>query len=379
MKTKVFISHSSKDKEVAGEVCQFLEAHGVSCWIAPRNVTPGKNYGAAIVDAIDECGVFVLILSGESNQSGQVVREVERAAAANAVIIPFRIENIQPSRDLEFYVSSSHWLDAVGPSRDKHLNELLSAITSWHGREKHSPTPTSSAAPGATAAAPHLSRKIPMIPLLIAGTVVILLAVIYFVGRNSKPAVSVSPPVAATSPMSTPLITPMSTAAVTASVTPAMSASTTPAGAILPPVIQRVMASSELAPQMYQGESRHYGPRLAFDNDITTAWIPNKSGPGEWIEVRFQHPTMLSSISIYGGYGVDMTRFNTNNRVRQVRLTFSNGFNRILRLQNEPRLQRFDLPAHPTLEWIRFEIVSVYPGSKYNSTAISEIKFNEPE
>src|SRR5438477_255775 len=212
MKTKVFISHSSKDKEVAGEVCQFLEAHGVSCWIAPRNVTPGKNYGAAIVDAIDECGVFVLILSGESNQSGQVVREVERAAAANAVIIPFRIENIQPSRDLEFYVSSSHWLDAVGPSRDKHLNELLSAITSWHGREKQSSTTTSSAAPGATAAAPLGSRKIPMIPLLITGTVVILLAVIYFVGRSSKPAVSVSPPVAAASPMSTPSITPMSTA-----------------------------------------------------------------------------------------------------------------------------------------------------------------------
>ena len=116
MKPLVFISHSSKDKEIADKVCLFLEANGVACWIAPRDVTPGRNYGAAIVDAIDECGVFVLILTGESNKSGQVTREVERAAASNDVIIPFRVEPVQPSRDLEFYVSSTHWLDAsTGP------------------------------------------------------------------------------------------------------------------------------------------------------------------------------------------------------------------------------------------------------------------------
>src|SRR6266487_2424157 len=80
MKRTVFISHSSKDKAIGEEACHFLEANGVSCWIAPRDVTPGKNYGAAIVDAIDECGVFVLILNDDSNKSGQVVRGVERAA-----------------------------------------------------------------------------------------------------------------------------------------------------------------------------------------------------------------------------------------------------------------------------------------------------------
>src|SRR2546423_6538641 len=102
MKHIVFISYSSEDKAIGEEVCRFLEAKGIACWIAPRDVTPGKNYGAAIVDAIDECSVFVLILSDKSNQSGQVAREVERAASNNDVIIPFRVENVQPSRNLEF-------------------------------------------------------------------------------------------------------------------------------------------------------------------------------------------------------------------------------------------------------------------------------------
>src|SRR2546421_3726062 len=113
MKHIVFISQSSEDKAIGEQVCNFLEANGISCWIAPRDVTPGKNYGAAIVDAIDECGVFVLILTEESNRSGQVAREVERAASNNDVIIPFRIDPVQPSRNLEFYVSAAHWLDAV--------------------------------------------------------------------------------------------------------------------------------------------------------------------------------------------------------------------------------------------------------------------------
>ena len=53
MKEAVFISHSSKDQECAKKVSEFMEASGVPCWIAPRDVTPGSNYGAAIVEAIE--------------------------------------------------------------------------------------------------------------------------------------------------------------------------------------------------------------------------------------------------------------------------------------------------------------------------------------
>ena len=117
MKRVVFISHSSADRAIAEQICSFLEGHGLPCWVAPRDVTPGKNYGAAILDAIDECSVFLLILSSESNKSGQVVREVERAASSNSTIIPFRVEDVQPSRNLEFYVSTLiGWMPPRGRS-----------------------------------------------------------------------------------------------------------------------------------------------------------------------------------------------------------------------------------------------------------------------
>jgi len=54
MKFDAFISYSSKDKTAADAACAMLEAAGVRCWIAPRDVRPGLEYGAAIIEAIDQ-------------------------------------------------------------------------------------------------------------------------------------------------------------------------------------------------------------------------------------------------------------------------------------------------------------------------------------
>ena len=55
----VFISHSTKDKGVANDVCDALERGGVRCWIAPRNMVPGEEYENQILSAIDATRVLV--------------------------------------------------------------------------------------------------------------------------------------------------------------------------------------------------------------------------------------------------------------------------------------------------------------------------------
>ena len=109
----VFISYSSHDKPTADAACAALEAKGHRCWIAPRDVLPGMDYGEAIVDAIHACKVMVLVYSGSANTSPQIRREVERAVATGSAIIPFRIEDVPMSKSLEYYISSPHWLDAL--------------------------------------------------------------------------------------------------------------------------------------------------------------------------------------------------------------------------------------------------------------------------
>ena len=120
----VFISYSTADKKTADAICRSLEEAGLSCWIAPRNISPGRDYGEAIINGISTSRLMVLVLSRTANTSPQVKREVERAVNKSVPIIPFRIEDVPMSKALEYYLSTAHWLDAYTPPLSKHLKYL---------------------------------------------------------------------------------------------------------------------------------------------------------------------------------------------------------------------------------------------------------------
>lgn len=124
----VFISHSARDKTTADAVCARLEAAGIKCWIAPRDVIPGLDWSEAIVNAITNCRAMVLIFSSSANTSTQIKREVERAVHKGRVIIPFRIEDVEPSGALEYFISTPHWLDALTPPMEKHISRLAGTV-----------------------------------------------------------------------------------------------------------------------------------------------------------------------------------------------------------------------------------------------------------
>jgi hypothetical protein len=124
----VFISYSSRDKPTADAICATLESKQVRCWIAPRDVLPGVDYAESLIEAINECKVMLLVFSGNANESSQVSREVERATSKGVTIIPVRIEDVRPSRSLEYFLSSPHWLDAITPPLERHLDHLTETV-----------------------------------------------------------------------------------------------------------------------------------------------------------------------------------------------------------------------------------------------------------
>jgi Skp family chaperone for outer membrane proteins len=124
----VFISHSSQDKPVADAVCVALENASIRCWIAPRDVQPGRSFAGEITRAIQRSKVMVLIFSAYSNTSEQVLREVQLAANSHLHIVQFRIADVLPNDDLEYYLSTPHWLDALTPPLERHLDRLGTSI-----------------------------------------------------------------------------------------------------------------------------------------------------------------------------------------------------------------------------------------------------------
>ncbi len=137
----VFISHSSKDKAVAFELCNRLEKFGISCWIAPRDVRPGGLYGTEIIDGIKQCSVFLLVLTSDANQSDAVTREVERAFSYQKTIIPLRIREVMPGKKLEFFVSSAQWVDAFQSPISDRVEYIASVVRCAETGEPPNPPP----------------------------------------------------------------------------------------------------------------------------------------------------------------------------------------------------------------------------------------------
>jgi hypothetical protein len=121
MSADVFISHSSTDKKVADTICDYLERKGISCWMAPRNILPGEEWGDSILRGIQTCRIMVLVFSKTSNDSGPVRSEVDRAVNARKILIPFRIENVAPTGAMEFHIGRRHWLEAYTKPMERHL------------------------------------------------------------------------------------------------------------------------------------------------------------------------------------------------------------------------------------------------------------------
>ncbi len=125
----VFVSYSNIDKTVADAVVAGLESESIRCWMAPRDITPGESWGDAIVEAITESKAMVLVLSANSNDSRQVIREVERAVANGVMILPFRIQEIDPTGAMAYFLGTEHWLDALTPPLERHIERLGSTLT----------------------------------------------------------------------------------------------------------------------------------------------------------------------------------------------------------------------------------------------------------
>jgi hypothetical protein len=124
----VFLSYSSKDKTWADAACSVLERHRVRCWIAPRDITPGEEWGAAIIKGINHSRILVLIFSAHANASAQVRREVERAISRGMSVLPVRIENVLPVGAMEYALGNRHWLDAFTPPMERQLELLARSV-----------------------------------------------------------------------------------------------------------------------------------------------------------------------------------------------------------------------------------------------------------
>lgn len=131
--------------------------------------------------------------------------------------------------------------------------------------------------------------------------------------------------------------------------------------------------SSVLSPQ--SGNS--YGVLNLFDNDAATAWVEGQKheGVGEYLAIDFEDKRDVRALDLLNGYTKSERLFYRNARVRTLRLSASNGSRAEFTLRDDASWQRLNLNGFSDITWLRIELGSVYPGSHYADTAISELRF----
>jgi len=132
----VFVSHVAEDYEKALKIVVQLERRGIRCWIAPRDVHAGRSFDDQIAAAIEACWAMLLIFSSRNNQSDYIRREVTVADDTGKIIIPFRIENVQPQKGLRMRLGGLHWVDAFDGRQDAigAVVQALESLTRNHVR-----------------------------------------------------------------------------------------------------------------------------------------------------------------------------------------------------------------------------------------------------
>ncbi len=127
----VFISYEHESKSIADNIVSVLEQHKVRCWYAPRDVI--GDYATSIVEAIERCRIFVIVLNERSSNSPHCLNEVEQAFKANInqeaiTIIPFKVDNKDLSKAMDYYVKRQHWIDACSRTLDVAIFDLKEKI-----------------------------------------------------------------------------------------------------------------------------------------------------------------------------------------------------------------------------------------------------------
>ena len=142
--------------------------------------------------------------------------------------------------------------------------------------------------------------------------------------------------------------------------------------------IDSVTASSALADR--------YAAEKAHDFSIVTAWVEGVEGNGEGEYLRYSFPgtcPRITTVLIHNGYVKNWEVWYDNARVKRLLMYYNDEPYAILNLQDTMGLQSFDVGVlgyedkDSAPAWsIKFEILEVYPGKKYEDTAITEIYFD---
>jgi outer membrane biosynthesis protein TonB len=223
MNAPIFISYSSKDRDIAETICKGLEARGLNCWISCRDVRPGDNFQEAIVRALRTAQVMLLVFTSNANNSDEIKKEVVLAGRHRVTVVPVRVEDVVPNDAFSYEFATRQWFDLF-KNWEREIEQL--AIQLRHLVQAEKPQEGTATPPASLPPRPPAARSSSRPLILGSAAAAVLIAIagtVLYMHHSAPPAPAAplpaqmaaqvpppaaSPPQIASAPPPAPVVTP---------------------------------------------------------------------------------------------------------------------------------------------------------------------------
>ncbi|MCP4804673.1 MAG: hypothetical protein GY913_34000 [Proteobacteria bacterium] len=125
-----------------------------------------------------------------------------------------------------------------------------------------------------------------------------------------------------------------------------------------------------------------YAETNTLDHKQSTVWVEGDesgSGLGDWVEYSFDAETTVTSFRIWNGNYYSYDFWNRHNRIKEVEATFSDGSKQTFTLTDEMKAEVVTLDTPVATTSVKLKIKSIYRGTTFNDTVISELVFYDDQ
>jgi TolB-like protein/Flp pilus assembly protein TadD len=126
MAGEIFISYRRSDEAWARLLYRQLKSEGVEAWYDGL-VGPGQEWRTATAKALEASQIFVLLFSEHAAQSSDIVKELAAATHEKKLVVPVRLQNIEPKGAFLYELASRNWVNAY-ENTEARLAELAKGL-----------------------------------------------------------------------------------------------------------------------------------------------------------------------------------------------------------------------------------------------------------
>ena len=125
---QVFTSYSRRDTEIVDTIVGKMTQAGLNVWIDREAIKAGNQWRVQIVQAIDTCQAFVLMLSPNSAASDNVRKEIDLSQDSQRTIFAVMLEPFKLPAEIRYQLAGLQFIDVQMLGFDNAVNQLVETV-----------------------------------------------------------------------------------------------------------------------------------------------------------------------------------------------------------------------------------------------------------